>query len=92
MTLVFEHMTFDHPGKSKLLITGFTPLPGNDIHVHIRGKNGDEAVTLCRFARSEGPAEQAFPVLIPEQAEAVSFVFLPGSSFDFYGFRFEDGD
>ena len=92
VTLVFEHMTFDHPGKAKLMITGFTPLPGNDIHVRVRGKEGDEAVTLCRFACSEGPAEQAFPVLIPEQAEAVSFVFLPGSSFDFYGFRFEDGD
>ena len=89
VTLTFEHMEFDAAGSACLRITGATPLPENAIHVRFDGRDGQQAVTLCMFRQSEGPSEQRFDVAVPAGECSLSFVFLPGSRFDFFGFQFE---
>ncbi len=85
VTLTFQHMEFAQAGTARLRITGATPLAVNAIHVQ-----AGDAVTLCDFVRSGTPAEQVFDVRVPAGECDVSFVFLPGCQFDFYGFRFEE--
>ena len=89
VTLVFEHMTFDAPGAYTLCLTGATPLPENAIHVRAAGASGEEITSMCLFRRSDAPETQRFQVNIPADCRTVSFVFLPGCSFDFHGFQFE---
>lgn len=85
VTLTFRNMEFASGGTARLIIRGATPLEVNAIHV----KAGD-MTTMCDFVRSPEPGEQAFDVQVPAGECEVSFVFLPGCQFDFYGFRFEE--
>ena len=87
VTLTFRNMEFASGGTARLIIRGATPLEVNAIHV----KAGD-MTTMCDFVRSPEPGEQAFGVRVPAGECEVSFVFLPGCRFDFYGFRFEEGE
>ncbi len=84
VSLVFEDMDFGPGGLVALTITGGTPLEANAVQVRF----WDGSVQQCAFAGG-GPAAQRFEIVAPEGCGAVSFVFLPGSRFDFEGFRFE---
>ena len=86
VTLTFAHMAFSE-GTARLHITGSTPLRENAIHVRVTAPDGQQRTTLCMFR--QGDAEQTFDVQTPAGECTVSFVFLPGSNFDFDGFRFE---
>ena len=90
VTLDFAHMEFSRKGEARLILTGATPLPENAVHVRVTGADGDALTSMCLFRRCDTPREQTFAVSVPEGPCAVSFVFLPGSNFDFYGFRFEE--
>lgn len=54
----------------------------------VRYSDGDVPAQECRFTGGAA-ATQRFDVVVPRGVCAVSFVFLPGSRFDFEGFRFE---
>lgn len=88
VTLVFDHMQFDEAGTVGLWLKGKTPLDTNAVTVRIVNDGGAEAVSVCPF-RGDGPEEQFFPIQAPGGLCTVSFVFLPGSRFDFAAFRFE---
>ena len=90
VTLTFEHMEFAREGTLRLIIKGATPLPENAVHVRVTGPDGRQATAMCLFRQSGDACEQAFDAAVLPGECAVSFVFLPGSSFDFYGFRFEE--
>ena len=64
-----------------------TALDTNTVSLRITNEQGEAKVSTCGFRQSER-GEQAFEVEVPQGECTVSFVFLPGSSFDFYGFRF----
>ena len=87
VTLRFENMAFDGSGEMLLILDGETPLPVNQISLRVTGENGETATSACGFVQG-GRGEQAFRVPVLQGLCTVDFVFLPGSNFDFYGFRF----
>ena len=87
VTLSWTEMDFDRAGGTEVEITGGTKLPANTIHLRIKNESGEETVTACEFAGT-GESTQRFPVTVPAGRCTVSFVFLPGSRFDFDSFRF----
>ena len=87
VTLRFENMAFEEAGDMCLLLEGETPLPANQISLRITNGAGDALTAACAFQKSER-ACQHFRVPVPKGLCTVDFVFLPGSSFDFYSFRF----
>lgn len=87
VTLSFQAMDFGGGGKYRLILDGATALPVNTVSLRIVNEQGETAVHTCDFQQSAW-GEQSFTVDAPKGLCEVSFVFLPGSSFDFYGFRF----
>ena len=87
VTLSFHHMQFDQAGKMTLTLDGATPLDTNTVSLRITSEQGEAKVSTCDFRQSER-GKQTFLVEVPQGMCTVSFVFLPGSSFDFYGFCF----
>ena len=87
VTLLFRSMDFGNGGKYRLTLDGATALPVNTVSLRVVNERGETAVTTCAFQKSER-GEQSFAVDAPSGLCEVSFVFLPGSSFDFYGFQF----
>ena len=88
VTLSFGHMRFEQDGPVRLRIEGATPLDVNTVSVRITDENGDARTSVCDFRRAPERAAQDFTVEAPAGLCTVAFVFLPGSQFDFYGFRF----
>ena len=88
VTLSWTEMDFGKAGEVLLEIEGRTVLPVNTITVRIRNEQGEETISAAEFT-GEGPERQQFRISVPEGNSTVSFVFLPGSSFDFMSFRFE---
>ncbi len=87
VSLLFEEMDFGSTGECSLTIRGRTGLETNTIVLHIR--NGSEETTEVANFLGAGGEEQRFPVHTPGGLCSVTFVFLPGSSFDFESFRFQ---
>ncbi len=87
VTLVFRQMDFGQGGAYRLILNGATDLDANTVSLRITGEQGEGTAAACAFLKSDG-GEQCFSVNAPAGMCEVSFVFLPGSSFDFYGFRF----
>ena len=81
-------MEFAHAGTMRLVLRGSTPLPVNTVHVRITGPDGEALVSQCAFRKSEKTEEQTFDINVSQGNCNVAFVFLPGSDFDFDGFRF----
>ena len=81
-------MDFGNARFCTLMIRGTTNLEINAITIRFRGENGEETDDVADF-RGDGGHEQYFNVHIPGGLCSVTFVFLPGSSFDFEAFRFQ---
>ncbi|WP_438444078.1 glycoside hydrolase family 2 TIM barrel-domain containing protein [Gorillibacterium sp. sgz5001074] len=88
VSLVFEQMDFGAAGASRLTVCGRTPLDKNTIHVRFAGPEG-ESNQLVEFAGTGEYAERTFELERVTGIQTVTFIFLPGSSFDFGWFRFE---
>lgn len=88
VSLAFSEMDFGAQGMGALMICGRAEKGANTIHV--RFYNGEEEhKQIVEFAACETWEEQHF-VLDPICGKwEVTFVFLPGSCFDFAWFRFE---
>lgn len=94
VSVVFEDMNFPEDGVDAVRICGRSALEKNTIHIRFHGTDG-ESVQLAEFAGSEDWSEQDFDLEPLKGAGTISFVFLPGCSFDFKSFRFykkEDGN
>ena len=91
VTLIWQDMDFGNARETALEICGRTKLPVNTINVRIRNLQGEETVTAAEF-KGKGDKVQRFDIKVPEGRCSVSFVFLPGSSFDFNAFRFYKPD
>jgi beta-galactosidase len=90
VSLEFTHMDFTVEGASKLLICGSSPIDKNTIHIRFDGENG-ESNQLVEFEKSVGYEERMFVLEQVSGMHKVTFIFLPGSSFDFNWFCFERG-
>lgn len=83
----FGEFDFTDAPPSSVVITGRSKLPSNSIHLIF--KTDTEVRELCEFAGSEEYTERRFNIGGISGRGEVSFVFLPGSDFDFRSFRFE---
>ena len=90
VTLTWNNMDFDGERKPILEINGRTGHAVNTICIRVKNEAGEETSSIAEFTR-EGEAIQCFTVPVPQGICSVSFVFLPGSDFDFHAFRFYRG-
>ena len=88
VTLIWNDMDFGGKGEVLLEIEGRTNLAFNTISIRIKNKQGEEVVSAAEFDGKRYGVQQ-FRVTVPDGNCTVSFVFLPGSSFDFDSFRFQ---
>ncbi|WP_127538474.1 glycoside hydrolase family 2 TIM barrel-domain containing protein [Paenibacillus illinoisensis] len=88
VSLEFENMDFTTEGTSKLVIYGCSPIDKNTIHIRFAGEDG-QSNQLVEFTHSEGYEERVFELEQVSGEQKVTFIFLPGSQFDFGWFRFE---
>ena len=82
VSLVFERMDFGESRSVWLTLSGSTPLEQNPITIRIQSENGEESTQIAEFTGSGGE-QQRFALIVPGGACTVTFVFLPGSQFDF---------
>ena len=87
VTLAWTDMDFGEAGEHELEIRGRTTRAVNTISLRIKNRQGEETTTAAEFCGNGGES-QRFRVAVPAGNCTVSFVFLPGSSFDFSSFRF----
>ena len=87
MVLDFDAMDFENTPASKLTIWGRSYVH-NTIHVKFSGESGDFN-DIVEFDEGNGIEEKTFDIKGVKGKNKVSFVFLPGSNFDFYNFQFK---
>ena len=87
VTLTWDGMDFEEGGEVTVGIEGRTPIPVNTVMIRITGEDGTEMTEPAEF-RGGGEHLQEFRLRVPSGRCSVSFVFLPGSSFDLDGFVF----
>ena len=88
VSLEFAEMDFAGEGASRLVICGKSPIDKNTIHIRFSGDSGDSN-QLVEFTYSENYEERVFSLEKITGMQKVTFIFLPGSNFDFGWFRFE---
>lgn len=88
VSLEFEQMDFTSEGTAKLVLYGRSPIDKNTIHIRFADEAG-EVNQLVEFTHSDDYEEREFPLERVTGAQKVTFIFLPGSHFDFGWFCFE---
>ena len=81
-------MDFDS-STSKISICGRTKNSVNSIQLRYNDNNGVQNTELLEFPYSEEYIEKDFDISELTGEKDISFVFLPGSNFDFKWFKFE---
>ncbi len=87
VSLEFGGMAFGPEGATGILIRGHSPIDRNTLHLRFSGPEGDEARSV-EFTRSDAYEERVFSIERVTGDRTVTFMFLPGSRFDFDSFRF----
>ncbi|ACT01178.1 glycoside hydrolase family 2 TIM barrel-domain containing protein [Paenibacillus sp. JDR-2] len=87
VSLVFRDMDFGDTGTSKLAICGQSPIDNNTIHILFSGADG-ETKQLVEFAYTEDYCEKEYALERITGLQTVTFMFLPGSQFNFKSFQF----
>ncbi|MFC5467050.1 glycoside hydrolase family 2 TIM barrel-domain containing protein [Lederbergia graminis] len=87
VSLEFNEMDFTTDGATKLVINGRTPI-NNTIHVRFTSET-EESNQIVEFIKSDEYVERIFELEKIPGLQKVTFVFLPGSNFDFKAFKFE---
>lgn len=83
----FQNMNFGEQGVQTLTICGRSPIDKNTIHIRFQGKDSD-SYDIAEFTYSKDFEEQSFLLTPIYGLQNVTFVFLPGSNFDFKWFQF----
>ncbi len=83
----FKSMDFG-AGTSRVTVCGRTPNEINTIQLR-HTADGIQKTQILEFCRSEDYTEQSFDISAINGVNDISFVFMPGSNFDFAWFRFE---
>ncbi|MUT65379.1 glycoside hydrolase family 2 TIM barrel-domain containing protein [Paenibacillus sp. NEAU-GSW1] len=87
VSIVYEDMDFGVTGSSKLVLCGHSPLDNNTLHIMFNSPHG-ESKQIVEFAYSDGYCEREFELERIAGPQKVTFIFLPGSQFDFKWFQF----
>lgn len=76
-------------GAHALVIKAAGHNPSNPVQLRFTPENGEQQTVLLDFRHSDQCVEQRFDIPALSGVNDISFVFLPGSKFDFISFRFE---
>ena len=88
VSLLFDRMDFGETGCCGIRITGRSPLPANTVHLMFAAADGGETERrVVEFGPQADWGEQTF-TFEPVTARQVTFLFLPGTQFDFDSFTF----
>ncbi|MBW7453847.1 glycoside hydrolase family 2 TIM barrel-domain containing protein [Paenibacillus sepulcri] len=87
VSLEFEQMDFTSEGAAKLVVYGQSPIDKNTIHIRFANEDG-ESNQLIEFTHSGGYEERVYDLEKITGSQKVTFIFLPGSHFDFGWFQF----
>ena len=86
VTVEFHGLEFGDGGAACICLTGRSPLPESPIQLRF----SDGRTEMLSFRGTDEYTQQRFPLSPPVLGrQDLSFVFLPGSRFDFRSFRFE---
>ncbi len=87
VSLFWEEMDFGQRREVILALEGKTPLAVNAVTIRFRNAQGEERTEIANF-RGDGGDCQLFRLQVPGGVCSVTFIFLPGSRFDFEAFTF----
>ena len=89
VSLLFDRMDFGETGCCGIRITGRSPLPANTVHLLFAAADGGETERrVVEFGPQADWGEQTFTFEPVTGARQVTFLFLPGTQFDFDSFTF----
>ncbi len=88
VSITFDDFDFGGRQPEKIRICGKTKREKNTIQIRFTSKDGSEILHMAEFMRTENYNEQDFTLPQILGTYSVSFIFLPGSSFDFKSFKF----
>lgn len=88
VSLEFEEMNFGEKGAEKLTVWGRAAKGNNTIHVRFFDGN-NESKQIVEFPEGNEYTSQTFALTPVTGTVTVTFVFMPGSCFDFQAFQFE---
>lgn len=88
VSLEFEEMNFGENGAEKLTVWGRAAKGNNTIHVRFFDGN-NESKQIVEFPEGSEYTSQTFALTPVTGKVTVTFVFMPGSCFDFQAFQFE---
>ncbi len=87
VSFAYEEMDFGTKGARRITICGRTPLKSNTIQIRFAGET--DSVQVVEFPHSQEYVSLTFDLESVFGKNQVTFVFLPGCSFDFEWFLFE---
>lgn len=87
VSIEFLDMDFTKAGISKIVICGRTPIDKNTINIQF-SSDDSQINQLIEFSYSNEYEEKVFELNKIQGLKKVTFIFLPGSNFDFKWFRF----
>ena len=88
VTLDFSNMDFGEKGAISLTICGKSNTENNTINIKFFAADGTSSTQVIEFAHTDHFEEKTFDLKKITGFQKISFVFLPGSNFDFKWFRF----
>ncbi len=88
VNLDFANMDFGETAARKLTICGKSNTENNTINIKFFAANGSSQTQVIEFPHTEDYEEKSFEISPVSGAQKISFVFLPGSNFDFKWFKF----
>lgn len=89
VSLIFEEMDFSEEAGVKLVIEGHSPIEKNTIHVRFEEDEGNHVNQLVEFMETNETETKSFDLSPLKGKGTVTFIFLPGSDFDFKAFQFK---
>lgn len=87
VSITYTDLDFGDVGTNQILIEGRSDLDLNTIHIRFSGENGD-LNQLVEFEKAGEWTSRTFTIDALKGKGDLTFIFLPGSNFDFKGFRF----
>ena len=87
VSLVFDDFDFSEQVADRITITGHSPIEKNTIHVRFETDEGESLNQVVEFTQNTSIEEKQFELEPLTGKGTLTFVFLPGSQFDFKAFQ-----
>ena len=89
VNLDFSNMDFGDEGAASLTICGKSNSENNTINIKFFAEDASSTTQVIEFPHTEDYEEKTFQLTPVKGSQKISFVFLPGSNFDFKWFKFD---